>query len=116
MSAQRINVYNDVFAIGADGSFGTINGLRLGRMPGVTVEWTEINAALGQACATEPNPASSQGACPGVSRGKAWHVAKWRARPQVVLLLQTLARAHGATFSAHVLCPMGSFSKVSFAW
>lgn len=32
------NVYNDAFCIGHDGSsFGTINGLRLGRMPGTLV-------------------------------------------------------------------------------
>lgn len=46
---QRTNVYNDTFRIGHDGSFGTINGLRLGRLPDVPVEWQEINAAWGQA-------------------------------------------------------------------
>lgn len=45
----RTNVYNDAFCIGHDGVFGTINGLRLGRAPGMNVEWTEINAAWGQA-------------------------------------------------------------------
>ncbi|ORY80329.1 autophagy protein Apg6-domain-containing protein [Protomyces lactucae-debilis] len=44
---QRTNVYNDVFCIGHDGHFGTINGLRLGRLPGHPVDWTEINAAWG---------------------------------------------------------------------
>src|SRR6266498_3004809 len=29
---QRTNVYNDTFCIGHDGTFGTINGLRLGRL------------------------------------------------------------------------------------
>nr|POF16788.1 beclin-1 [Quercus suber] len=47
-SLQRTNVYNDAFSIGHDGLFGTINGLRLGRLPDHHVEWTEINAALGQ--------------------------------------------------------------------
>lgn len=46
---QRTNVYNDTFRIGHDGHFGTINGLRLGRLPEKTVEWPEINAAWGQA-------------------------------------------------------------------
>ncbi|KAK5237853.1 Vacuolar protein sorting-associated protein atg6 [Exophiala xenobiotica] len=46
---QRTNVYNDTFCISHDGSFGTINGLRLGRLPNQTVDWTEINAAWGQA-------------------------------------------------------------------
>jgi beclin len=59
-------VYNDAFCIGHDGVFGTINNLRLGRVPGVPVrpilyvillqrltspdqvEWAEINAAWGQ--------------------------------------------------------------------
>ncbi|EEY60515.1 beclin-1-like protein [Phytophthora infestans T30-4] len=45
---QRYNVCNDVFHIWHDGLFGTINGLRLGRLPSKPVEWVEINAALGQ--------------------------------------------------------------------
>ncbi|OAP60341.1 hypothetical protein AYL99_05343 [Fonsecaea erecta] len=45
---QRTNVYNDTFCIGHDGYFGTINGLRLGRLPGQNVDWSEINAAWGQ--------------------------------------------------------------------
>jgi beclin 1 len=45
---ERTNVYNDAFCIGHDGVFGTINGLRLGRVPGIPVEWAEVNAAWGQ--------------------------------------------------------------------
>jgi len=45
---QRTNVYNDTFCIGHDGFFGTINGLRLGRLVNPAVEWNEINAAWGQ--------------------------------------------------------------------
>lgn len=48
-SLQRTNVYNDSFCIGYDGHFGTINGLRLGRLPDHPVEWAEVNAAWGQA-------------------------------------------------------------------
>ncbi|PRQ76310.1 Atg6/Beclin, partial [Rhodotorula toruloides] len=44
---QRTNVYNDAFCIGQEAGFGTINGLRLGRLPGIAVEWPEINAAWG---------------------------------------------------------------------
>ncbi|KAG5461435.1 MAG: autophagy protein Apg6-domain-containing protein, partial [Olpidium bornovanus] len=44
---QRTNVYNDAFRIGHDGHFATINGLRLGRLPGQNVDWNEINAAYG---------------------------------------------------------------------
>ena len=47
-SLQRTNVYNDTFAIGHDGNFGTINGLRLGRLADHPVDWAEINAAWGQ--------------------------------------------------------------------
>jgi len=47
---QRANVYNDTFQIGHDGHFGTINGLRLGRLPDKPVEWSEINAAWGHTC------------------------------------------------------------------
>ena len=47
---QRTNVYNDTFCIGHDGYFGTINGLRLGRLPPPqNVDWSEINAAWGTA-------------------------------------------------------------------
>lgn len=46
---QRTNVYNDTFCISHDGRFGTINGLRLGRLSGVPVDWPEINAAWGHA-------------------------------------------------------------------
>lgn len=45
---KRTNVYNDTFCIGHDGTFGTINGLRLGRTPEQSVDWPEINAAWGQ--------------------------------------------------------------------
>ncbi|RDW73248.1 hypothetical protein BP6252_07155 [Coleophoma cylindrospora] len=44
---QRTNVYNDAFCISHDGNFGTINGLRLGRLSNVPVDWPEINAAWG---------------------------------------------------------------------
>ena len=47
---RRANVYNDVFSIGHDGFFGTINGLRLGRLPDRPVDWSEINAAWGDTC------------------------------------------------------------------
>ncbi|KAL9016869.1 MAG: hypothetical protein Q9180_008782, partial [Flavoplaca navasiana] len=46
----RTNVYNDCFCISHDGHCGTINGLRLGRLPPPqNVDWPEINAALGSA-------------------------------------------------------------------
>ncbi|GAA5952942.1 hypothetical protein JCM3765_003013 [Sporobolomyces pararoseus] len=46
---QRTNVYNDTFCIGQESTLGTINSLRLGRLPSISppVEWSEINAALG---------------------------------------------------------------------
>ncbi|KIV99541.1 uncharacterized protein PV09_08841 [Verruconis gallopava] len=47
---RRANVYNDTFSIGHDGFFGTINGLRLGRLPERPVDWSEINAAWGHTC------------------------------------------------------------------
>ena len=34
---ERTNVYNDAFCIGHDGVFGTINGLRLGRVANMQV-------------------------------------------------------------------------------
>ncbi|KAF3806770.1 Beclin-1-like protein B, partial [Colletotrichum gloeosporioides] len=46
---QRSNVYNDTFCISHDGTFATINGLRLGRTSSKPVDWPEINAAWGHA-------------------------------------------------------------------
>ncbi|KAH6845295.1 autophagy protein Apg6-domain-containing protein [Chaetomium sp. MPI-CAGE-AT-0009] len=46
---QRSNVYNDTFWISHDGTFATINGLRLGRLSSNPVDWPEINAAWGHA-------------------------------------------------------------------
>lgn len=46
---QRSNVYNDTFCISHDGTFATINGLRLGRLSTTPVDWPEINAAWGHA-------------------------------------------------------------------
>lgn len=46
---QRSNVYNDTFCISHDGSFATINALRLGRLSNRPVDWPEINAAWGHA-------------------------------------------------------------------
>jgi beclin 1 len=45
---QRVDVLSDVFLIDIDGVVGSINGLRLGRLSTVHVEWAELNAALGQ--------------------------------------------------------------------
>ncbi len=46
---NRSNIYNDMFYIWHEGSFGTISGFRLGRLGTTPVEWEEINAAWGQA-------------------------------------------------------------------
>ncbi|XP_070570328.1 beclin-1-like [Ptychodera flava] len=45
---RKTNVFNATFHIWHSGHFGTINNFRLGRLPSVPVEWTEINAAWGQ--------------------------------------------------------------------
>ena len=45
---KKTNVLNSAFHIWHNGHFGTINGLRLGRLQTVPVEWLEINAAWGQ--------------------------------------------------------------------
>jgi len=47
---KKTNVFDDAFRISFNGIFGTINGLRLGRLPSDNVKWEEINAGLGQAC------------------------------------------------------------------
>lgn len=47
---KKTNVLNDMFHIAQDGSFGTINKFRMGRLPEHKVPWEEINAAWGQAC------------------------------------------------------------------
>lgn len=40
-------VLEDAFRIGHDGFLGTVNGMRLGRLPSVPVDWAEINCAWG---------------------------------------------------------------------
>jgi hypothetical protein len=45
---SQMNAMNDCFYIWHSGPFATINNFRLGRLPVETVEWSEINAALGQ--------------------------------------------------------------------
>eukprot|EP00051_Salpingoeca_urceolata_P014670 m.187142 g.187142 ORF g.187142 m.187142 type:complete len:456 (+) comp18152_c0_seq6:146-1513(+) len=47
-SLKKTNVFNDAFHIWHEGHFGTINNFRLGRLPSVPVDWSEINAAWGQ--------------------------------------------------------------------
>lgn len=41
---SSINVLNDCFHIWHDGPFGTINGLRMGRLTTLPVDWEEVNA------------------------------------------------------------------------
>ena len=48
MPCTLAQVLEDLFRISTDGPIGTVNALRLGRLTGVSVEWAEINAALGQ--------------------------------------------------------------------
>ena len=45
---KRTSVLNDLFYIDSYDQFGTINGLRLGRLETELVPWEEINAAWGQ--------------------------------------------------------------------
>ncbi len=45
---KKTSVLNSAFHIWHNGHFGTINGLHLGRLQTVPVEWAEINAAWGQ--------------------------------------------------------------------
>ncbi|XP_042220816.1 beclin-1-like protein isoform X2 [Homarus americanus] len=45
---KKTNVFNTTFHIWHSGHFGTINNLRLGRLPTAPVAWQEINAAWGQ--------------------------------------------------------------------
>lgn len=45
---RATNVLDITFYIWSHENYGTINGLRLGRLPHEIVEWNEINAALGQ--------------------------------------------------------------------
>lgn len=40
--------WRGLFEISSHGAFGTINSLCLGRLPGVSIDWVELNAALGQ--------------------------------------------------------------------
>ena len=46
---MQINAMNDAFYVWYSGPYGTINNFRLGNVPLKPIEWSEINAALGEA-------------------------------------------------------------------
>ena len=46
---MKLNPINDAFHIWYCGPFATINEFRLGRLPSHQLDWSEINAALGEA-------------------------------------------------------------------
>ena len=97
---KRTNVYNDAFRIWHDGSFGTINGFRLGKTSSQSAA-----AAAASSSASPSAPANSE-----------WDElnAAWG---QTVLLLHTMASAceehHGFRFSKYKLHPMGSYPSIS---
>lgn len=45
---KHLNILADMFVIGNDGEFGTINHFRMGQSASDTLEWNEINAAFGE--------------------------------------------------------------------
>jgi hypothetical protein len=45
---RYLTVHNDAIFVWHRGPFVTLNGCRLGRLPGLPVDWPEMNAALGQ--------------------------------------------------------------------
>lgn len=92
---SRTNVYNDAFCIGHDGVFGTINGLRLGRVPNVPVELSEINAAWGMTVLLLNTIARKVGF--SFERYAYWSCPSHQ--------------TYGSSFSWK-LVPMGSFSKI----
>ena len=47
-SAKHLNILTDMFVIGSDGVFGTINQFRMGQSASFVVEWNEINAGFGE--------------------------------------------------------------------
>jgi beclin 1 len=47
-SAKHLNILTDMFVIGYDGAFGTINQFRMGQSKSLALEWNEINAAFGE--------------------------------------------------------------------
>ncbi|KAG6972198.1 hypothetical protein JG687_00001584 [Phytophthora cactorum] len=47
-SAKHLNILTDMFVIGYDGAFGTINQFRMGQSASFALEWNEINAAFGE--------------------------------------------------------------------
>lgn len=92
----RYNVANDMFHIWHDGQFGTINGLRLGRLPSKPVEWVEINAALGQASMLLVTIAEQ---------------AHFEFAPKVVLPLGSVSKIRNEDGRAYPLYSDGSFLK-----
>ena len=110
---ERTNVYNDAFCIGHDGVFGTINGLRLGRVPGVPVgllargryvrafKWTFIRS---NGLRSTPPGARRYYSCTPSP-------ANWNFHSKSALSSSTRLAALTRTPS-WTLVPMGSFSRI----
>ncbi|KAI8497746.1 Beclin-1 [Branchiostoma belcheri] len=91
---RKTNVFNATFHIWHSGHFGTINNFRLGRLPSVPVEWSEINAAWGQTVLLLHSLAKKM----NLNRG------------QTVLLLHSLAKKMTLKFERYRLVPYGNHS------
>lgn len=107
---ERTNVYNDAFCIGHDGVFGTINGLRLGRVPGVPVG---VQNAF-QGAVSHDVRLSGQKSMPlGVRRSCCYtqlpesSTLRLKSNVYVVIPIFCILIRH-----SYRLVPMGSFSRI----
>ncbi|RLN89182.1 hypothetical protein BBJ28_00012677 [Nothophytophthora sp. Chile5] len=48
VASKSLNILTDMFVIGYNGTFGTINQFRMGQSASLSIEWNEINAAFGE--------------------------------------------------------------------
>ena len=132
---QQCDVLVDVFRIELEPSLpiATINGLRLGRQSGVSVEWVELNAALGQVVllvhtlgrlhlpggaggeaggGAAAGGAAGSGGVAGGGAGSGEAAGGGSAAAGGSVGSGPATYSFSGSFSQHVLLPHGSFSKV----
>ena len=106
-------MYNDAFCIGHDGVFGTINGLRLGRVPGVPVSSTVCVRYVRMFKGTFRSNGLRL-TLPGAKRYYSCTLspANWTSLSKSASSLRNITGNSDAGRPSWTLVPMGSFSRI----
>lgn len=107
---QHAAILTDLFAIGHNGPYATINGFRVGQMAAAPVEWNEINAGLGEAALLLQTLANSVG-LEFAEYDERWRHAAFLTGSPLTRVGVRLSGDESAAPSFKIV-PLGSFSKV----